>query len=437
MAVIDGWKKLRLCDAFPRREFLMASGIGFTGLLPSTALGIAKRTGKSVICIHLEGGLPQMDTFDLKPEGPVDLRGEFSPIRTSVPGMQVCELFPRLAQLAGRYSIIRSIVGNIDAHNFDTTQLGYRGLRMPNPDMSGVGGVPAVGSVISRVLGPKSGMPPFIWDCAGGSQEGVQTGYLGPIHAPSSLQTSLGLFRRRLSVDRIRDRSALLQSLDNLRRDIDSSGCMEATDVFNRQAIDVLMAGKLGEALDLSREDPRTRERYAAGAGRYRQQTERLILARRLVESGVRYVAMNWGGYLGFDSHEANYSKMRQILPPTDAALSVLIEDLYQRGMDQEVLVVVWSEFGRTPRINSKGGRDHWPPVQCALMIGGGLRMGQVIGATDRSAGEPIQRPVHIHEVLSTLYNHLGIDVANTQLVDPDGRPRYLLDVRHPIRELL
>ena len=331
MAVIDGWKKLRLCDAFPRREFLMASGIGFTGLLPSTALGIAKRTGKSVISIHLEGGMPQMDTFDLKPEGPVDLRGEFSPIRTSVPGMQVCELFPRLAQLAGRYSIIRSIVGNIDAHNFDTTQLGYRGLRMPNPDMSGVGGVPAVGSVISRVLGPKSGMPPFIWECAGGSQEGVQTGYLGPIHAPSSLQTSLGLFRRRLSVDRIRDRSALLQSLDNLRRDIDSSGCMEATDVFNRQAIDVLMAGKLGEALDLSREDPRTRERYAAGAGRYRQQTERLILARRLVESGVRYVAMNWGGYLGFDSHEANYSKMRQILPPTDAALSVLIVEWIKR----------------------------------------------------------------------------------------------------------
>ncbi len=228
------------------------------------------------------------------------------------------------------------------------------------------------------------------------------------------------------------------EHLEFLRsRDIDTSGEWEALDAFGQQAVDMVLSGKVGFALDLDREDPRVRDRYAEGAGRYRGHTERFLLARRLVEAGVRYVALNWGGYLGFDSHDNNYPKMRAILPPLDMGLSCLIEDLYQRGLDRDTLIVVWGEFGRTPKINEKGGRDHWPPVQSALVIGGGLNMGQTIGRTDRAAGEPTNRPVHAHQILSTVYRHLGIDAEKTQLTDPAGRPRYLLDVREPIHELI
>jgi hypothetical protein len=342
-----------------------------------------------------------------------------------------------LSRLADKYTIIRSVVGNVDAHNFDTTQHGYRNLRLPNAAMRSIGGVPAVGSVISKLLGPNNGAPPFVWDCVGGSQEGVQTGYLGPAHKAFVANKNRAVFKQRLPVERFSERMSLLKSIDTLRRDIDSSGEWQAMDAFNQLAIDTVLSGKVGAALDLSREDARVRDRYAEGAGRYRSHTERFLLARRLVEAGVRYVALNWGGYLGFDSHDNNYPKMKKILPPLDMGLSALIEDLYERGMDQDTLIVVWAEFGRTPKINAKGGRDHWPPVQSALVIGGGLRMGQTIGETDRAAGEPTSRPVHSHEVLSTIYRHVGIDARSAQLTDPTGRPRYLLDFCEPIHELI
>ncbi|MFP6658389.1 MAG: DUF1501 domain-containing protein [Pirellulales bacterium] len=444
MLAIEGESVGRFCDRISRRELLQigALGLGFGSLNLADMLGAEARSGihqsrKSVINIHLEGGPPQMDTWDMKPEGPVDLRGEFRPIKTNVSGIEISEWLPRLSQLADKYSIIRSVVGNVDAHNFDTTQHGYPNLRMKNAAMREIGGAPAVGSIISKLLGPRDGAPAFVWDCMGGSQEGVQPGYLGAAYRPFVPQTTRGVFQRRLPAERVHDRMSLLKKLDALRREMDAKGEWKALDSFNQQAIDMILSGKVGVALDLNREDPRVRDRFAEGAGRYRNHTERFLLARRLVEAGVRYVALNWGGYLGFDSHEQNYPKMRSILPPLDVGLAALIEDLYQRGMDQDTLIVVWAEFGRTPKINKKGGRDHWPPVQCALMIGGGLKMGQVIGATDHAAGEPTSRPVHAHEVISTIYRHLGIDPRDTQLIDPSGRPRYLLDVREPIHELL
>ena len=202
-------------------------------------------------------------------------------------------------------------------------------------------------------------------------------------------------------------------------------------DAFMQEALNLILSGKIGEALDLSREPEATRKKCLRGATpRWATQTARLLLARRLVEHGARYVALNWGGYLGFDSHDNNYPKMRAILPPFHAALAALIEDLYDRGLDKDVLVVAWGEFGRTPTVNEKGGRDHWPAVQSALLIGGGLKAGQVIGATDRMAGEVTERPVHVHEILATIYRHCGIDPEQTQLIDPQGRPRYLLDHR-------
>ncbi len=444
MLSIQGESIGRFCDRLHRRDMLRigALGLGFGALNLADMLQVEAQAGihqsrKSVINIHLEGGPPQMDTFDMKPEGPVELRGEFRPIDTNVAGTEICELLPRLSQLADKYTIIRSVVGNVDAHNFDTTQLGYPNLRMPSGAMRSIGGAPAVGSVISKLLGPRDGAPAFVWDCVGGSQEGVQPGYLGPAYQPFVPEMSAAAFQRRLPVQQIHSRMSLLKGLDAIRRDLDASGEWEAMDAFNREAVELVLSGRVGAALDMNREDPRVRDRYADGAGRYRNQTERFLLARRLVEAGVRYVALNWGGYLGFDSHEQNYPKMRDILPPLDMGLSALIEDLYQRGLDKDTLIVVWAEFGRTPKVNDKGGRDHWPPVQSALVIGGGLRMGQTIGATDRAAGEPTNRPVHAHQILATIYNHLGIDAEHTQLIDPAGRPRYLLDVRDPIDELI
>lgn len=427
-------------DCVSRRSLLRIGALSLGAVPLANLLHGSSETSpsfKSVINIQLEGGAPQMDTFDMKPDGPPEVRGEFRPIPTRVPGTFVCELLPRLARLADKYTIIRSVFGNVDAHNFDTTQLGYPGLRMKNAAMQSIGGAPAVGSVISKLLGPQGGLPPFVWDKTGGSQEIVQHGYVGALHKPFLPRQNRGNFRLNIPAERLRDRVSLSRSLDKLKRGLKTSGEMKAMNAFNRQAVEVLAAGKLGIALDLSREDPKVRERYSAGAGPYRAQSERFLLARRLVEAGVRYVGLNWGGYLGFDTHKSNYPGMRRILPPLDWTLSALIEDLYQRGLDRDVLVIVWGEFGRTPTINKDAGRDHWPAVQTALIIGGGLQMGGIIGATDQRASVPTTRPVHIHEILSTAYHHLGIDVKNTLLTDTAGQPRYLLDVRNPIRELL
>ena len=445
MLKIQGSSMGRFCDGVSRRGFLSvgAMGLGFGGLTwPDMSRLLAAQKGpkpryKAVINLHLEGGPPQMDTFDMKPDSQVALRGEFVPIRTRVPGTHICELLPRLAKLTDKFSIIRSVVGNVDKHNFDTTQLGYPGFNTPEPAMKNIGGAPAVGAVISKILGGRDGMPAYTWDKTGGSQEAVQTGWLGGRYKAFDPQHGANMFRRAIPEERLHDRVGLLKTFDSFRRETDTRGDMAALDAYTQDAMDMLLSGRIAEAMDLSKEPKATREKYIRGAKGWAKQTERLLLARRLVEYGARYVALNWGGYLGFDSHDNNYPKMRGILPPFDCALATLIEDLHERGLDKDVLVVAWAEFGRTPKVNEKAGRDHWPPVQCALIIGGGLKMGQVIGATDRMAGEPTERPVHVHEILATIYNHCGIDPEKTQLIDPNGRPRYLLDHRKPIAELV
>ena len=445
MLVIQGERLGRFCDRLPRRNLLKigALGLGFGGLTLADLLRAEAASGvrgsrKAIINIHLEGGPPQMDMWDMKPGVPSEYGGELRPISTRVPGTQICELMPRLAKMADRYSLIRSVVGNVPGHTFDTTQYGYPGLKRPDAAMRSIGGAPAVGSVIGKLLGSRNGMPPFVWDKTGGSQEVIHGGYLGPLYQPFQPDSIRSVFQSRLKDDRLQSRVSLLKQMDRLRRDMDTTGQMEAMDAFGRQAVEVLQSGKLLEALDLNREDPKVRERYTAETGRYAKQTERFLLARRLVQAGVRCVSLNWGGYLGFDSHSNNYPMMRGILPLCDAALAALIEDLHQTGLIDDVMVVAWGEFGRSPKLNNtKAGRDHWPPVQTAMMFGGGLRTGQVVGTTDRYGGEANHRPVHVHEIISTLYHHLGIDPERTQLIDPNGRPRYLVDHHHVIGELL
>jgi uncharacterized protein (DUF1501 family) len=232
---------------------------------------------------------------------------------------------------------------------------------------------------------------------------------------------------RGLTAERLQDRTALLLSLDRLRRDMDRSGQMDALDQYTQRAVEVVTSGRVADALDLNKEDRRIVERYGG-------QGKTFLLARRLVEVGVRVVTFSWGGW---DTHGNNFTTLKRQLPQLDISLSALVEDLHQRGLDRDVTVVMWGEFGRTPRVNNSAGRDHWPQLAMCWLCGGGMRTGQVIGSSTRYAEAALDRPVHLQEVLATLYHNLGIDVAHTQLIDPAGRPQYLLDYRNPISELV
>lgn len=237
-----------------------------------------------------------------------------------------------------------------------------------------------------------------------------------------------------ITLERLADRRKLLGQIDNLRRDIDISGAMEGMDVFGQQALDVLTSSKLVDALDLSKEDPKLVERYGTGKP-YKYQydgaptcNDHLLMARRLIEAGARVVSLSYGRW---DSHGQNFDLVRDHGSKLDQCLHALITDLDERGMLDDVTVAVWGEFGRTPKINAQAGRDHWTKVNSAWLAGGGMKSGLAIGKTDRMGGEATERPVHMQEVLATLYHNLGIDTATTTIKDPTGRPQYLVD--HPV----
>jgi hypothetical protein len=396
---------------------------------------------KAVINIFLGGGPPHQDLFDLKTEAPAEIRGEFAPIDTVVPGIRICEVLPQLAKVMDRCAIIRSVVGATDRHDAFQCMTGWL-----TKDLATVGGRPSLGAVVSRLNGPVDpSVPPFVglaeptkeirWSDSG------KPGFLGPAYAafkPDSegrQNMSLG----GITLEQLQDRRQLLASLDQLRRDSRINEQMQAMDRFTAGAFDVLTSSRLVDALDLSKEDLRVRERYGNGRP-YNYQfdgaptvNEHLLLARRLIEAGVRVVTLSYGRW---DSHSRNFALVRDHGAKLDQCLSALIEDLDQRGMLDDVTVIAWGEFGRTPRINKNAGRDHWPNVSCALLAGGGMRTGQVIGSTSRLGEEPHERPVHFQEIFATLYHNLGIDSSRRTITDPAGRPQYLVE-RLAIPELV
>jgi hypothetical protein len=268
-----------------------------------------------------------------------------------------------------------------------------------------------------------------------------QPGFLGIAHAPFKPQGAgqADMVLNGITLDRLADRKALLSSFDRFRRETDASGLMGGLDSFNEQAMNMLTSSKLLEALDIEREDKRVVERYGKGDPKNRDDggpklMEHFLIARRLVEAGARCVTL---AFSRWDHHGDNFGALRQDLPLLDQGLSALIEDLHQRGLEKDVSVVVWGEFGRTPTINKDAGRDHWPRVSCALLAGGGMKTGQVIGATDRLGGEAIERPVQFGEVFATLYQNLGIDPNKITVTDLGGRPRFLVDGHQPLHELV
>ena len=419
------------CDGVSRRSFLKIGAMGFAGLVLSDLLRAEALAGviasnKALINIHLGGGPSHTDLFDLKPDAPTEFRGEFSPIKTNVDGMQICELMPRLAQMADKFTIIRSIVGSYDAHTPAHTLSGYG-----DTELKAVGGHPPLGSVVAKLRGNQGDSPAVV-----SLMGDLSPGFIGPVYQPfrPDEQGRSNLTLSRISAERLHDRTKLLKSLDDMRRDVDSSGMMDAMDTFQRKAVEVVTSGKMADALNLDKEEPKVRDRYAAGSRNHRGETDNLLLARRLIEAGVRVVTTQWGGW---DTHSNNFQTLREEVPALDAGLSALFQDLHDRSMLKDVTVIVWGEFGRTPRVNSGAGRDHWSRVMQAVVTGGGMKTGQVIGATDRYGGEASDRPVHLREVVATLYHNLGIDAKKTTIIDPAGRPQYLVDGYDPVRELV
>lgn len=441
-------EKQRCCDRVSRRSFLQigAFGAGLTLAdmlrLRATANDDARKTAKSVIMIYLGGGPSHIDTYDLKPEAPVEYRGEFKPIATNVPGVQICELFPQQAAMWDKLAVIRSVVSKA-SHEDDELMTGY------SQAVNRTAHHPSLGAVVSKLrAGISAGVPAYVslplrngleWEIPGN-----QSGYLGLAHRPftphgpglQDLRPAAGVSAEQLS-----DRQALLASFDSIRRDLDASSAMEAMDAFKARAFDMITSGAVGKALDLSREDPKAVARYDAGPGDFfTRGGDKFLLARRLIEAGVGCVTLALGG---FDTHVGNFKTLRRILPVVDRGLANLVQDLHDRGLDQDVVIVMGGEFGRTPKVgdrpenpNGRDGRDHWPPVMSTVIAGGGLKMGQAIGASTARAESPKDRPYRVPQILSTIYHALGIDPSLT-FPNSAGRPMYILDDREPVEELL
>ncbi|MBY0524251.1 MAG: DUF1501 domain-containing protein [Gemmataceae bacterium] len=430
MLNIWGKKQTSCCDGISRRNFLRIGTLGLAGLtmgdlfrLRAEQPAANQRSGKAVLVIYLPGGPPHQDTYDLKPNAPREVRGEFQPIHTNVAGMDICELLPQQAKLADQFAIVRGIKFANDNHNVDEVVTGFR------PDAHR----PAFGSVVSRVRGQDS-FPPYV--SFGGLDLGSPVNpenpqYLGSAHRPFSPSgpgvRNLGLCPG-VSLERLEDRRQLLSAFDQLDRDLDRSSTMSGMDAFNSRALDILRSSRAKEAFDISREPDRVRQSYGANT--------QLLLARRLLEAGVSVVTVGFTRSPGWDTHQNNFATMRKLLPELDAALATLLTDMRDRGLSSDVSVLVWGEFGRSPLISPEAGRDHWPEAGCAMLAGGGLRTGQVVGATDSQGGRAKGKPYSVQNVLSTLYRVLGVD-PELKFNDHAGRPQYVLDEREPIEALL
>lgn len=449
-----------------RREFLRAGALAWGGLsLADLLSGRARAANQaepatdtpsdtSVILFWMWGGPSQLETWDLKPLAPSEYRGPFRPIATPAPGLDVCELFPRLAALGDKLSLVRSLAHEMSAHNDGSIEhLTGKTPARPDPTSTARSEHPDFGMIASRVRGGRpGGLPHYV----GIPRQPFMTQptYLGVSHAayatgdpsvenfqPPNLTLCAGLNGSRLD-----NRRELVTQLDRLRRAVDRHGEMAGTVDFRDAALELLTAPAVARAFDLTAEEPATRERY----GRHLW-GQACLLARRLAESGVGVITIDalaptlsdryfsWDDHInpltGWDLRDA----MRYRAPFMDQAVAALVDDIHARGLDRRILVVCLGEFGRTPRlVDSQGllGRDHWPQAQAALLAGGGLRMGQVVGATNARGEYPVERPLAPQDLLATVYRHLGIDPRHT-FYDALHRPIPILDRGEPIAELI
>jgi hypothetical protein len=433
----------RLCDGLSRRSFLTIGGLALGGLSLPALLRAEQKAGlrrshKAVIMVYLSGGLAHQDTFDLKPAAPPEVRGEFKPIDSKVPGVQVCELLPKLAAVMDKVAVLRSVTGLIDEHSSWQNLTGYpMGIARRE-------GKPNFGSVVAKVQGSVDRVvPPFV-DLFPAMQHrpynSAGAGTLGRAANPVKVDgDDVAVMKLRgTTPQELADRRKLLEQFDGFRRAVDSAD-VGGMDAMYQRAFDVLTSSKLVEALDVEREPAKVRDRYGRGSSKHLGDgapmwNDQLLMARRLVEAGARVVTVAYGFW---DTHGGNFRYLRQHLPLFDQGLSALVEDVYARGLDRDVSVVVWGEFGRTPKVNKDAGRDHWARVNSALLCGGGMRVGQVVGSTDATAAVARDQPTHYQDVLATVYHNLGIDPHAT-VEDVSGRPAPILpSTARPIDKLL
>jgi hypothetical protein len=450
------------CDGLNRRDFLTVGGTLLGGalalphLLAAEAQSGVKQSHRAVINIYLPGGPPHIDMFDLKPDAPVEIRGEFKPIKTKVPGIEICELFPQMAAMMDKFVIIRSMADCQGDHDAYQCMTGRKSTPLTRESW------PCFSSIVSKVQGPANqSVPPNLalmyrtgeprWGYTG------EGGFLGKGHTPFRLvggKESMAKDKKpsgsdnmslnpALTLDRLQDRMALLKGFDDIDRKIDQGGVFEGMDAYTQQALGILTTSKLKDALDLSKEDPKVVEKYGVDDPEFeRDGAPRMVrnfcIARRLVEAGARVVTMNFTRWDWHGGDGMNFVQARKDFPLLDRALASLVTDLHERGLDKDVSIVVWGEFGRTPRLNKSNSRDHWPQASFALMAGGGMKTGQVIGETNKNAEYPVKRLVKFQEVFATLYSNLGINLSEARIIDPTGRPQFLVDGDiQPLHELV
>lgn len=444
------------CDGVSRRDFLtiggsvLAGGLTLPNLLAAESSIGRRHSHKAIINVFLPGGPPHIDMWDLKPNAPTEIRGEFNPIQTNVPGIEIGEHFPRIAKMMDKFAVIRSLVGCSGDHDAYQCMTGRK-----KSDRKPPGGWPSMGAWVSKYQGQvNKAIPPnlsLMYRCGNRTWgEPGDGGFLGMSHTPFGLVggrennlKSDNMTLQGITLERLQDRGQLLRSLDGFKREADLTGSMGGMDSFHEQAVGILTSTTLADALDLSKEDPEVVARYGVDDIEFeRDGAPRMVrnfcIARRLVEAGARVVTLNFTRWDWHGPDGKNFVQGRKDMPLLDQALSALVTDLHERGLENDVSVVVWGEFGRTPRINKEAGRDHWPQVSCAMVAGGGMKMGQVIGSTNRLGEYAVDRPVQFQEVFATLYTKIGLDIGQIRAFDDSGVPQYLVDSGiAPIRELL
>ena len=432
-----GSRKGTNCDGTSRRDFLKVGALGLGGLgglmLPdllrarAAAAADGKTTRKtSVVWLWLGGGPTQIETFDPKMSAPVEFRSTVGAVKTSLPGVEFGGVFPEMAKVADKLAVVRSFAHNNSGHGGGThwvmTGYDFAGADNNMPPIK-----PGMGSILARHRGPnnpQTGLPTYV-RLNGILGDGPS--WLGSSYAPfdvgGNARTNMNM---KVTLDNLSDRRSLLKGFDKVDRDLDRSGLMSGLDSFEQQAFDLILS-RARDTFDVNREDPRTRDRYGKGLG------EQLLMARRLCESGVGFVTIQHGGW---DMHGGIANAMKTTAPAVDHAVAAFIEDTTSRGLDEDVLLVVTGEFGRTPRINGGAGRDHWAPLSTLALAGGGLKMGQVIGESNAKAEIPKTTPIGPQHLMATVFHVLGMP-QELQYRDPSGRPVSMVDGGKPIAELV
>jgi uncharacterized protein (DUF1501 family) len=425
------WGEPRRCrDGISRRGLLRVGALGFAGLaLPDVLRAQEGKPPGSVILVFLAGGPSHLETYDPKPEAPAEYRGPFGAIRTNVSGIRISELLPRHARIADKFAIVRSCSHETPAHEGGKKRVLTGHVSRPG-DEEPVMDLPPIAAIVARQKGAnRPGMPASV-SCPPGVYYS-RAAYLGRGYdafdfyagnAPKDLALP-----RQMTLQRLENRRELLAGLDGLRRDIDASRTMHGMDACNARAFDIVTGAAAREAFDMDREPKSVRDKYGSDwVGKA------CLQARRLVEAGVAFVTIGWAGW---DDHDLLKDKISERAPILDQAVSALIEDIYSRGLDRSVTVMVLGEFGRTPKMSANAGRDHWPNAMSVLLSGGGMKMGQVIGATDRRGEAPVERRVAPEDILATVYSNLGID-PRAEFTNHAGRPLPILPGGTPIAEL-